>query len=101
MHEEEKQSQEYPEVKYKSFEETATVRTRIEAAGRGVDRLKPTIGGKLQETKTGTQFFQIKETKGEILTDDYYKATVDTCFTQMIKKGDQYIWKKGSSGNFE
>ena len=46
------------------------------------------MGGKLHDNKTGSQFFQIKEPKGERWTDEYYKATVDTCFVQMgAKKG--------------
>ena len=71
VEEDEKQSQEDPEEKYKSFEETETGRPRIEAAGRGIDCLEPAIGRKSHETKTGTQFFQIKELKGEILTYEY------------------------------
>ena len=38
--------QEDPEEEYQSFEETATVRPRREALGRGVDCLETTIGGK-------------------------------------------------------
>ena len=87
MEEEEKQSQEGPEDRDKSFEETAIGRPRREAECRGIDCLGPTIGGKSHETKTGTHFFQIKELKGEIWTEEYYKETVDNCFTQMGKKG--------------
>ena len=43
-------------------------------------------GGGSHETKTGMQFLQIKEPKGERCTDEYYKATVDTCFTHMGTK---------------
>ena len=63
MEEEEKQSQENPEKKYQSFEDTATYKTRREASGRGFYRLKPNIGGKSHETKTVTQFFHIKVPK--------------------------------------
>ena len=49
-----------------------------EAADRGIDHLNPTIGKKTHDTKTGTQFFQIKEPKGERWTDEYYKATVES-----------------------
>ena len=45
MEEDKKQSQKYPEDKYKSFEETETFIPRIEADGRGINRLKPYIGG--------------------------------------------------------
>ena len=54
----------------------------------------PNIGGKSHETNTGTKFFQIKEPKGESWTDEYYKATVDTCFTQMGKKGINIYGKR-------
>ena len=54
-----------------------------ESAGRGIICLDQTIGGKSYETNTVTQFFQIKEPKGWRLTDEYYKATVDTSFTHM------------------
>ena len=84
--EEEKQTQEGPEDKYKFFEETAAGRPKIESEGSGIDCLHPTIRGKSHETKTGTQFFQTKEPKGERWTYEYYKATVDTCFTQMEKR---------------
>ena len=60
VEEEKKQLQECPENKYQSFEDTATGKPRIEAAGKGIDRLEPTIGGKSHETKTGTHFFQTK-----------------------------------------
>ena len=63
--EDEKQSQEGPEENDKSFEETSTGIPRREAAGRGIGCLEPTIGGKPHDTKTGTQFSQIKEPKGE------------------------------------
>ena len=69
--EDEKQSQEGPEENDKSFEETSTGIPRREAEGGGIDRLEPTIGGKLHETKTGTQFFQIKEPKVDRWTDKY------------------------------
>ena len=46
VEEEEKQSQEGPEEKYRSFAETTTGRLRIEAVGRGIDCLDPTIGEK-------------------------------------------------------
>ena len=60
VEEEEKQFQEVPEDKDQSFEETSTGIPRIEAAGRVIYCLEPNIGDKLYETKTGTQFFQIK-----------------------------------------
>ena len=60
VEEEEKQQQEGPEYKYKSFEETETGIPRREAESGGIDRLETTIGGKFNETKTGTQIFQIK-----------------------------------------
>ena len=50
----------------------------------GIDLHEPTIGGGYHETKIGTQFFQIKETKGERCTEEYYKAKVDTCFTKSL-----------------
>ena len=60
-----------------------------------IDRLDPTIGGKLHDTKTGTQFFHIKEPKRERWTDEYYKATVDTCFAQVeAKKGIKTYGKR-------
>ena len=86
VEEEEKQSQEGQQEKDQSFEYTATGRPRREAAGRGIDHLEPTIGGKSYDTKTGTQFFQIKEPEVERYNDEYYKATVDTCFNQMGAK---------------
>ena len=101
MEEDKKQSQKYPEDKYKSFEEIETGRTSREAAGKGIGRLNPNIGVKFHETKTGKQFFQIKEPEGERWTDEYYKAIFDTCFTQMGKKGNQDICGKGSSGHVE
>ena len=52
-----------------------------------IDYLDPNIGEKLHETKTGTQFFKIKGTKGEKWTEDCYKATVNHCFTHMGEKG--------------
>ena len=64
MEEEGKQSCEGTEDKDQSFEDTSTVRPSIEAASRVIGRLEPTIEGKFHETKTGTQFFQIKEPKG-------------------------------------
>ena len=54
MEEENKQSQEGPEGKDKSFEETATEIPRREASGKWIDCLDPTIGGKSHKTKTGT-----------------------------------------------
>ena len=39
-------------------------------------------------------FFQIKEPKGEIWIDYYYKTTFDTCFTQMGKKGIRTYGKR-------
>ena len=67
-----------------------------------VDLHEPTIGGGgYHETKTGTQFFRIKETKGERWTEEYYKTKVNTCFTQMGERGDQDIWKGVSSGYVE
>ena len=68
----------------------------------GIDRLEPTIEGKSQETKTVTNFFLIKEPKGERWTDEYYKATFETCFTHMgANKRDQDIWEKGNSAHVE
>ena len=94
MEEEEKHSQEGQKEKCKSFEDTVTGRPRREASGRGIDHLRTTIGGKSHDTKTGTQFFQIKEPNGERWTDDYYKATVETCFTQMgTKRGSRHMEK--------
>ena len=94
VEEEEKQSQEGQQEKDQSFEYTAPGRPRREAAGRGIDHLEPTIGGKSYDTKTGTQFFQIKGSKGQSWTDDYYKATVDTCFAQIgLKRGSRHTRK--------
>ena len=78
VEEEDKQSQEDPEYKDQFFEETAVGRPRREVSGRGIDCLEPTKGGKSYNTNTVTQFFQIKEPKGERFTYDYYKATVNT-----------------------
>ena len=63
---------------------------------RGVDHLDPTIGGKSHDTKTGTQFFPIKEPKREIWTDKYYRSTFDTCFTHMRGKRGIKIYGKRS-----
>ena len=69
------------------FEETITGITRREASVRGIGRLDKTIGWeRLHDIKTGMKFFQIKEPKGEIWTEEYYNATVYTCFTQMGEK---------------
>ena len=95
MDEEEKQFQEGTLEKDKSFEGTATGRPRREAEGRGIDHLEPTIRAKFHDTKTGTQFFLIGEPKGDIWIDEYYKATVDTCFTQMGEKGGSRHTEKG------
>ena len=57
MEEEEKQLKEYLDEKYQSFEETARGIPRIEAAGREIDSLEPTVGGNSHETNTDTHFF--------------------------------------------
>ena len=46
MEKEEKQSQEVPKDKYQSFEDIVTGRPRREAAGRGIERIDPTVRGK-------------------------------------------------------
>ena len=70
VEEEEKQLQEGPDRKKKSFDETAIGRPSIEAEGRGIDRFDPTIGGKSHETKTGTYSVIHKPSDGALVFID-------------------------------
>ena len=48
----------------------------------------------MHETKTDMQFLQIKESKEERRNDEYYKATFDTCFIKMDKRGTKKYGKR-------